>query len=112
MKKVLISSLITLIAGVAIGYIVTPKRNKAHENLLESLAKIEINKRKEAEAKMHYWMSVDSVWRGVTHKYRDSIQTIRKHKAKTYYIYANIGSVDPPKWSDAELDTLISAIIR
>lgn len=104
--------IVFLAVGLSLGYIFTPKKDVAYEQSIEAQLLHERNmvtelfkKVANAEAREKKWMEIEML-------YVDSLKVSRKETSSWKKVYANINKTAAPKYSEPELDTLISAIIR
>lgn len=99
-------------AGIALGYVFAPKKDVAYEQSIEAQLLHERNQVEEFRKKLNNAKRRDSVWFAIEMQYKDSLDHSRYEAIKAKKIYANINNTPAPKWTEPELDTLVSTIIR
>lgn len=110
--KFLATVIVVLLAGALIGYIVTPKRDRTHEDMIETQLRLKQHEIDEYRKKMINAQRRDSVWMAIETRYKDSLNASRADTKKWKKIYADIKNTPTPKYTESDLDSLISAIIR
>lgn len=109
----MILTLLTLLGvGISIGYLLTPKKDVAYEQHLEAQISHEKHLAEEALKKAKNYQKREELWMQIEKKYIDSLKTSRKETSSWRNKYANINHIAAPKYSEPELDSLISSIIR
>lgn len=110
--KLIAFTVMALAAGATTAYILTPKRNPAYEDLIESQLKYERRIVEELRAKAKNAEARDRLWQSIEKSYADSLKRSRAETRKFIKLYEGFNKVNAPDYTEPELDTLISAIIR
>lgn len=104
--------IVSLIVGISIGNILTPKKDVAYEQYLEGQINNEKVQAIEWMKKATNAQKREKLWLSIEMQYKDSLERSRKETSKWIKIYANIKNTPTPKYTEPQLDSIISAIIR
>jgi len=103
--------IVSLIVGISIGNILTPKKDVAYEQSLEGQINNEKVQAIEWMKKATNAQKREKLWLSIEMQYKDSLERSRKETSKWIKIYANIKNTPTPKYTEPQLDSIISAII-
>lgn len=110
--KIAIAVILTLVAGISVGYIVAPKRNTAYEGLLQAEILKAQEEAKASKVKEIKALQLAEAYANLKRQYQDSAAIERRQKIYFKNKYASISRTPAPQYSESDLDSLISAIIE
>lgn len=111
MKKIALNILM-IAGGLTIGYVLSPKHDKAYEESLEAQAMQARKNEQQARERMYGEIARSTKYLQREALYKDTLKDVRSRSIKYVKVYENIGHTSAPQYSNTELDSLISSIIR